>query len=65
MNGWKTFVYRTDVTPEKFAGFFFDDADANKWIKKQEGTYEVSTEKPTKRKARLATATAAEEASRV
>lgn len=62
---YQTFVYRTDVTPEKFCGAFFDEKGANGWVKKQkEGTYEVSTEKPGVRKERLGTATATEEAAR-
>ena len=47
--GWKSFVYRTDdiEEPRKFRGFFFDDAQAKAWIKKQaEGTYELSDQGP-------------------
>ena len=45
MRHWTTHVYRTDTNPEEYVGFFFDDADAQGWIKKQEdGTYEVSSQ---------------------
>jgi len=51
--GWDTHVYRTDETPETYIGFFFDAASAEKNVKDKEGTYEVTTEKPRERKARL------------
>ncbi len=63
--GWNANVYRTDVEPEQFIGFHFDASGAQSWIDKQEeGTYEVSTEGPAKRQARLGAATATEEAAR-
>jgi hypothetical protein len=60
---WHTYVYRTDLEAEEFTGLFLDDADANKWVGKQkEGTYEVSSERPGARSARLAAGNKAEEA---
>lgn len=65
MRGWQTFVYRTDVETEKFCGAFFDEDAAQKWADKQEeGTYEVSTERPTRRQARLGEGSARQEAAR-
>lgn len=62
-SGWNSNVYRNDVDPEQYCGFHVDEAAAAAWIKKQkEGTYEVSTEGPTARKARLAAGEATEEA---
>lgn len=62
-SAWHTYVYRTDLEVEKFVGFFLVDTDAEKWIGKQkEGSYEVSSERPGKRTARLAAGNKAEEA---
>lgn len=47
--GWKSNVFRTDEDPEKYCGFFYDDASAQTWIDKQaEGTYRLSDKGPTK-----------------
>lgn len=48
--GWNANVYRTDIQPEEYVGFYIDEEAAKAWIKKQrEGTYEVSTQGPKKR----------------
>jgi hypothetical protein len=49
--GWDAFVYRTDVDPKEYVGFFYDKTAAESWIKRHEGTYEVSDERPKKKSA--------------
>lgn len=47
---YRTYVYRTDVTPQKFQGAFYDAEGAQGWIDLQaEGAYEISNESPTAR----------------
>lgn len=49
--GWKSNVWQTDVEPEKYRGFFYDDAQAQAWIDKQpEGTFRISDQGPRKAK---------------
>lgn len=44
---WDWNVYRTDVDPEEYVGFFFDKAQADGWVNtRTEGTYEVTQRKP-------------------
>ena len=48
---WQAHVYRTDGPKEVYEGFFLDEPAAKAWIKtRAQGTYEVRSKPPAKKK---------------
>lgn len=40
-SGWDVNVYRTDTEAEQYVGFFLDEGEADRWIKRQkQGVFE-------------------------